>query len=127
MSKLTFRTILDGAHRPKEYSDALDAIERRFEAAEFDYQMDLMLFVGGDMMHVSDPTGMHSPKVSVPKRRVTARIAMNDDDVRNAEEPDRFLRDVIHDSVKDLIERISAKDRSFNKNDALEAIEFLRH
>lgn len=126
VSRLTFRTVLDGADRPTEYADALDAIEDQFKSKQFDYQMDLMLFVGGDMMHLTDPTGMHSPKVFAQKKRATARIAMNDDDVRNAKEPETFLRDVIYASVKELIERISAKDKDFDKDEALGEIELLK-
>lgn len=71
----------------------------------FPYDFDLLLFVGGDMLQVNNPTGMISPRVMLTKKRVMARIRIHSDDAMSAADPGHLLRSTIFQSVKELFDR----------------------
>ena len=125
MSSLVIGAVLGGGDKDGEYLDALNAIQKKLDDVQFPYDFVLLLFVGGDMLQVNNPTGMISPRVTLTKKRVTARIRIHSDDAMSAADPGHLLRSAIFQSVKELFDRVAAKDKNFDRDAELRRIEFL--
>lgn len=108
MSAIVFRTVYGGPD--PGLVEAVTTIKREFRGIDLLYELDILLHVGGEVSSTTGPSGLHAPRVSVAKRRMTGQIRVNRHDVREAEDPDRFLRQTIHRAVREMIERIAAKD-----------------
>lgn len=125
MSKLSFRTVYGGPKMPNDFRLELSDIETKLQPLTFEYDLDLCLTIGADMIHVTHPTGLRSPRVQITKKRVTGHIWIQDKDTMHPKDHRAFLRQVIHTAVSEIFDRMEAKNVSFSKIDHLEKIAFL--
>ncbi|CAM2991077.1 hypothetical protein RHDE110596_10880 [Prescottella defluvii] len=109
--RLTFRTVYGGPDIPGEWIAAVTRVKRRLGVLRFAYDLDVLLHVGGSISSTDGPPGLRHPRVSVAKRSMTAQIHIGRADVRTASDPDAFVRETITRAVRQMIERIAAKDR----------------
>lgn len=91
---------------------------RAVEPVQFEYELDLFLRIGGDIMPITDPTGLYNPRVSVAKHRVTANILINTDEALAAPNPGELLRTTIYNAMIDLFARIHTRDTDFDADAA---------
>jgi len=125
MAKLTFRTIFGGPEMPMEFRDELYLIESKLKTIDFDYTLDLSLTIGADMITVTHPTGLRSPRISPSKQTVTGTIFINNADTMRPKDHGVFFREVIHDAVSEIFDRMESKKIEFSKPDHLDKIAFL--
>ena len=125
MKKLTFRTMFGGPAIPPEYSKELYRIQDRLNNIEFSYDLDMSMNVGGDMVVITDPTGLRSVRITPSKKNAKGLIQLNSNDVLTAKNPAEFLRHSIHAAIMDLLGRIAKKDNDFNPEDSQQKIAFL--
>jgi len=126
MGKLTFRTIFGGPEMPNEFRLELDAIESKLKAVDFEYTLDLCLTVGADMITVTHPTGLRSPRINSAKQRVTGTIFINNKDTFRPKDNAAFFREVIYDAVSQIFDRMEVKKVQFSKSKSLDKIAFLK-
>lgn len=112
MSKFVIRSDFGGPSVSNEYREELTNIIKQMADVPLAYTIDVMLYVGGDFLEITDPTGLYSPRVSVPKKTAVCVIQMNAEEVLNAKDPRGFLRETFHKALSEMIERIAAKDKS---------------
>jgi hypothetical protein len=124
MGKLTFRTIFGGPGMPQGYRTQLDQIERRLKTCEFPYDLDLTLTIAGDMITVTHPTGLRTPRVKADQKRVTGSIFISSTDVKQQAHPEQFLSKVIHEAVIEILDRM-AKTLDFDKDSERQKVQFL--
>jgi len=127
MSKLTFRTVFGGPEMPTDFRVELDEIKSVFSKLSFEFELDLCLTIGADMIHVTHPTGLRSPRIQATKKRVTGYIWINDKDTLRPKNHRAFLRQVIHAAVSEIFTRMEAKKIIFSKSDELKKIAFLKN
>lgn len=124
--ELTFRSVVDGGSQAAAFHAALRELRAQCEDKEFEYELDLALFVGGEMITVTDPTGMINPRVSTARNRVTATIRINSVDAEEAIDPRGLLWSTVHGAVEEIFERIALRDSAFDADRARAEITFLR-
>lgn len=125
MSKFVTLSDFGGPSVSNEYREELTRIIKRMADVPLVYLIDVMLYVGGDFLEITDPTGVYSPRVSVAKKKVTCVIQMNTQEVLTSKDPRGFLRATFYTTLVELFDRIAAKDKSFAKEAELQKIEFL--
>ena len=126
MGKLSFRTIFGGPEMPIEFSQELFSIKNNLKMVDFEYTLDLSLTIGADMVTVTYPTGLRSPRISISTQRVTGSIFINNADTMRPKDHSVFFREVIHDSVSEIFDRMEKKRIEFSKAAHLDKIAFLR-
>jgi hypothetical protein len=127
MSKLTFRAVFGGPEMPNDFRLELKEIESVFSKLSFEFDLDLCLTIGADMIHVTYPTGLRSPRIQVKNKRVTGYIWINDKDTMRPKNHRVFLRQVIHAAVSEIFDRMEEKKIIFSKSDELRKIGFLKN
>lgn len=125
MSKFITRSDFGGPSVPNEYRTELTQIIDEMEAVPLAYTMDVMIYVGGDFLDITDPTGLYSPRVSVAKKTASGVIQMNTEEVLTSEAPKAFMRTTIHNALVEMIDRIAAKDKAVDADVEREKIAFL--
>ena len=110
---------------PIEYDKALTKIESALSKVDFQYTLDMSLTIGGDLVEVTHPTGLRSPKVFTEHRVAKGQIFLNTEDVLSHTKPNEFLRDTIYNSMVFLFSKISKKDKQFDLEKDLTALAFL--
>lgn len=124
MNSIGFRTVFGGP--PTEAILPTKQVTRPLGELLLPYDLDILLYVGGDISTSDKPTGLHAPRVSVARRTMTAQIHVGRDELAAAADAREFLHEVIHSAVREMITRIAAKDPSVDaeveiaKIDALE-------
>lgn len=126
VGRLTFRTWLGGGDRTGEYCAALRAIEKRLKDVVFPYEFSLMLYIGEDMITISDPTEVINIRVSLPKRLVIGTIRISSNDAKSADEELALLASTIYRFAVVIFGKVAAKDRSFDTEAELSKLDFLR-
>ena len=114
MGRLTFRTIFGGPSMPNAYRTELDRIKASVARTELQYDLDLSLTIGSDMVPVTHPTGLRSPRINAGKRIVTGAIFVNDADTKARTDHAEFLKSVVSDAVDEILKRIAKKDPDFD-------------
>ncbi|MGH1540633.1 MAG: hypothetical protein ACRBHB_09435 [Arenicella sp.] len=127
MGQLTFRTVFGGPEMPRDFEIELRDIKGVLRELIFEYELDLCLTVGADMIHVTHPTGLRSPRIQVANKRVTGHIWINDKDTMRPKDHRAFLRQVIHTAVSEIFDRMETKKVPFSKINHLKKIAFLLH
>lgn len=117
--RLSFRTVFGGTTLQEAYYGEPKRITRDLADAEFAYDIDLFLHIGGEVTPGDDTTGLRNPRVSVPKRVVTAQLLVTADDAAAAPDPARYLRELVHEAAAELIARVAAKDRAVDEQTEL--------
>lgn len=92
-----------GRHR-KEGQQATKNAGLRAEAFPFD--ADLSVTIGGDMMPVSKPTGLHAPRINLADKRATGAVFVSTKDALGHPAPGVFLRKVMHDALSEVFDRL---------------------
>lgn len=110
--RLTFRTVYGGPDVALEYAEELTRLKIELRELSFPYDFDMFLHIGGDVSSTDGPTGLYAPRVSIAKRSATAQIRIGADDILTASDRRGFLRRTIHEAVRQMIERVAAKDKS---------------
>lgn len=124
MNSIGFRTVFGGART--EVILPTKQVTRALGELLLPYDLDILLYVGGDISTSDKPTGLHAPRVSVARRTMTGQIHVGRDELAAADDLREFLRNVIHSAVREMITRIAAKDPTVDaeveiaKIDALE-------
>ena len=126
MSQFITGSDFGGPSVPNEYRDELANIINQMEDVPLAYLIDVMFYFGGDFLEITNPTGMYSPRVSVPKKTATCVIQFNNADVLSNPNPRRFLRETLYAGMSDLFDRIAARDKSVNAEAEREKISFLK-
>lgn len=125
MNRLTFRTIAGSPSSPREYDVELDRLEAEVKDTEFQFDLDLCLTIGSDMITVTYPTGLRSPRIYLPQRRVTGTIFINRKDTEETQDPAAFFNSVMRESLEEIFERIEKKCPDFDREKELRKIAFL--
>lgn len=125
MGKLTFRTIFGGPNMPNGYRFGLESIKEELSGVDFLFDLDLGLTIGGDMVVVTYPTGLHSPRIQMKDKRVTGTIYINNEDVEKHENSEDFLRELIYECVMNVFSRIGKKDKSLDLENEIKKLDFL--
>lgn len=125
MNRLTFRAVFGGPAIPPDFSRELRRIRTHLQDIPFDYDLDMFLVVGGNLRVITDPSGLKIPRVSLAKKRVTASIMLNSQEVLSAQDPRGLMRSVIYEAVCQVMGRIAARDKAFDKSAELKKLDFL--
>lgn len=126
MSKFVTNSDFGGPSVSNEYRTGLTQIIEEMTDVPLSYMIDVMLYVGGDFLEITDPTGVYSPRVSVAKKTATCVIQMNTQEVLTATNPRGFLRATFHKALVELIDRIAAKDKTVDGKAEREKVAFLQ-
>lgn len=108
-----------------EYSAELSEIKEALSGIEFAYDLDMSLTIGGDLVTVSDPTGLFSARIHLTKRLAKGLIQLNGHEALTADDPRALLRSVLQDAMKEMFDRIAAKDADFDVEAANTQLDFL--
>lgn len=103
----------------------VSGIKRKPRGIDLPYELDIFLHVGAEISSTCDPSGLHVPRVSVAKRRMTGQIRINRDEVREAPDLKSFLQSTIHRAVKQMIEHIAARDATVDADVEIREVAFL--
>lgn len=125
MSKFITRSDFGGPSVPNEYRTELTQVINEMEAVPLAYTIDVMIYVGGDFLEITDPTGVYSPRVSVAKKTASCVIQMNTEEVLASKTPRAFMRTTIYDALVEMIGRIAAKDKAIDVDMEREKIALL--
>ncbi|MFF8818416.1 hypothetical protein ACF07D_10525 [Leucobacter sp. NPDC015123] len=113
--RLSFRTVFGGTTLQEAYYGEPKRITRNLADAEFAYDIDLFLHIGGEVTPGDGATGLRNPRVSTAKRVATAQLIATADDAEAAPDASRYLRELVRRSAAELIARIAAKDRTVDE------------
>ncbi len=114
MGRLSFRTIFGGPSMPNTYRTELERIKAAVAGTELQYDLDLSLTIGSDMVAVTHPTGLRNPRINLQTRTVTGAIFVNETDTKAKTDHSTFLRSVIAEAVSDILKKLDKKDASFD-------------
>lgn len=125
MDRISFRTVFGGPALGGHYFAELQRIQEILQPMRFGYEIDLLLRIGGDIVTITDATGLYNPRVSVAKHKVTGNILINGEQALASATPAKLLRTTIHGAVCDIFDRISARDKEFDADAAKKKLAFL--
>lgn len=77
VDRISFRTVFGGPALGGHYFAELQRIQEILKPMRFGYEIDLLLRIGGDIVTITDATGLYNPRVSVAKHKVTGNILIN--------------------------------------------------
>ncbi|MEV6705721.1 hypothetical protein [Micromonospora wenchangensis] len=92
----------------------LKRLQTELRGLEWGYDYDLFVTVGGDLTVVSEPTGLHRPRVRLATRTVSGELRYNSADVLRAGQPAALLRGGLLDALEKLVARVAARDVEFD-------------
>lgn len=75
--RISFRTVFGGPALGPDYLAEIQRIRKILKPMRFGYEIDLLLRIGGDIVTITDATGLYNPRVSVAKHKVTGNILIN--------------------------------------------------
>lgn len=125
MGKLTFRTIFGGPRMPNVYIEELNSIESRLSQIDFEFDLDLSLTIGGDMVMVTHPTGLRMPRIYPDKSLASGAIFLNNDDIAKQKDHSAFLRQTIFNACTEIFDRMDKKKVTFGKAAEMRKLDFL--
>lgn len=114
VGRVSFRTVFGGPGVPGEVITELKRLQTELRGLEWGYEYDLFVMVGGDLTVVSEPTGLHRPRVRLAARTVSGEIRYNSAEVLRGEEPAVLLRRGLLDALEQLVARVAARDIEFD-------------
>lgn len=114
INRLTFRTVFGGPSMPNAYRIELDKIKAAVKGVEFQFDLDLRLTIGSDMVRVTHPTGLRSPRVKLATKTVTGTIFINEADTKATKNHAKFFKRVIAEALEDIFKRIKKKAPDFD-------------
>lgn len=123
--RISFRSVLGGPALGADYLAEIQRIRKILKPMRFGYEIDLLLRIGGDVIRITDATGLHHPRVSVAKHKVTGNILINGEQALASDTPAKLLRTTIHAAVCDIFDRIAARDKEFDADAARAKVAFL--
>lgn len=115
-----------GPSVPIGFREELTRIIDITETISLDYEIDLSLYFGADFLEITDPTGIYSPKVMAAKKTAKCIVQFNNNDIVDNPAPEPLLREMVYKALSSMIERIGAKDKSFDTLAALQKISALK-
>ncbi len=114
LGRLSFRTVFGGPAVPGEVVTELKRLQRELRGREWGCDYDLFVTVGGDLTVVSEPTGLHRPRVRLAKRTASGELRYNSAEVSRTDEPAAVLRRGLLDALEELVARVAARDPGFD-------------
>lgn len=126
VKKFVTRSDFGGPSVSNDYRTELTRIIDEMENVPLAYTIDMMLYVGGDFLEITDPTGVYSPRVSQAKKVATCVIQMNTEEVLTAKNPSGLLRATFYKALTEMIDRIAAKDKSVDAEAEKTKVAFLK-
>ena len=124
--RLSFRTVFGGPAIPGEVITELKLLQGELRDLEWGYDYDLFVTVGGDLTVVSEPTGLHRPRVRLAARTVSGELRYNSEEILRAQDPAPLLRRGLLDALEALVARVAARDRAFDADTELARLAALR-
>lgn len=112
--RISFRTVFGGPGIPGEVVTQLKLLQAELRCLDLGYDYDLFVTVGGDLTVVTEPTGLHRPRVRVATRTVSGELRYNSEELLRAENPADTLRRGMLDALEQLVARVTARDPEFD-------------
>lgn len=116
--RISFRSVFGGPALGGHYFAELQRIQEILQPMRFGYEIDLLLRIGGDIVSITDATGLYNPRVSVAKHKMTGNILINGEQALASATPAKLLRTTIHGAVCDIFDRIAARGKEFDAHAA---------
>ena len=125
MNSIAFRTVFGGPHA--EVVEATRRITRQLSDVTLTYNLDIFLYLAGDISSTEKTTGLHAPRVSLAKQTMTAQIHIRRDDLKSADDLKGFLEETIYQALHEMITRIATKDASVDAGAETAKIDAVRN
>ena len=110
---------------PNEYRETLSYIKNHVKQINFVFDLDLSLTIGGDLVNVTHPTGLRSPRLFIDKNLAKGAIFLNNKDIEKQTDHSAFLRETVFDACKQIFERMKQKNVNFDKGAEIQKVRFL--
>ncbi|MGW4399848.1 hypothetical protein ACWEHA_31555 [Amycolatopsis nivea] len=123
---LSFRTVYGGPAVPLDVISELTRLKARLRPLAWQFGFDLFVTVGGDLTVVTEPTGLHRPRVLLAKRVASGELRFNSDDVLRTTDPAALLRPAVHDALDHLVTRVAQRVPGFDAESERARFAFLR-
>ncbi len=112
--RLSFRTVYGGPGIPGDTITELKRLQIALRDLEWGYDYDLFVTVGGDLTVISEPTGLHRPRVRLAARTASGELRFNSDEVLRGNDPATMLRSGVIEALGMLVDRVAARDPEFD-------------